>query len=300
MTQSQTIFYLKIAAVVGFVAVSVFAVVKLTGKHAMCAGPPYIYATFHDEEANVLKYSRNGCLLVDNVLGDSDYHRKKHRTELRSMAFGLYNGSKALFVADARTAESYVLAYGSCEKDGRRPYLSTVVSSQSNPGLNHVYGLCFDKHNNLYASSQHTDNVLRFETNSFKEMNIPNQFDKLQHALRSYYPGTFVQFGQPGVHPDSEQGVRSICSVGSTIWIANEEIHGISIADAVTGSVDNIINIPNPIGLHYDAHHHLVFVSSKLSKKRGSVYAIDPDTLTVVGNYKKKQNVASHWYHVLW
>ena len=46
----------------------VYYAMKMSQPNLFCDPGPYIYATFHDEAANILKYSRNGCLLDAEVL----------------------------------------------------------------------------------------------------------------------------------------------------------------------------------------------------------------------------------------
>ena len=53
-----------------------------------CLGPPYLYVTIHDKVQNVLKYSRNGCLVDDNVLIMSEAYEKLNEVEFRSLAIG--------------------------------------------------------------------------------------------------------------------------------------------------------------------------------------------------------------------
>jgi hypothetical protein len=56
-----------------------------------CLGAPYLYVTVHDKTENVLKYSRDGCLLSTNVL-IIDSKEGRHDVELRSMAVGKHKG----------------------------------------------------------------------------------------------------------------------------------------------------------------------------------------------------------------
>ena len=41
-----------------------------------CLGPPYLYVSLHDKFGNILKYSRDGCLMDDAVLLMSEAYTK--------------------------------------------------------------------------------------------------------------------------------------------------------------------------------------------------------------------------------
>jgi hypothetical protein len=56
---------------------------------------------------------------------------------------------------------------------------------------------------NIYASFQHTDLVLRFFAGTYKPMPLPSA---LAHDGADYFPGTFHQFGAVGIH--AKQHVR--------------------------------------------------------------------------------------------
>ena len=269
-------------------AFTIFALMKVSKPHGLCLGPPYIYATFHDEQTNILKYSRNGCLLSNEVLLGGPKKNDNHRTELRTMKIATYNDSKALYVADGNTDHSYLMVYGQCNQNGQRPYLATVASTEQYPGAKHMYGVTVDNRGNVYVSSQHTDNVLRFAKDTFKPMPFPSHMEECENPYLKNYPGTFMQFGLPQVHEENEQGVRSVEAVGSDIWIANKELNGVAIVDSVTGELTTIINIANPIGIHYDETNHLVFISSKLKHKRARIYGVSTKTYQIVKMFRKK------------
>lgn len=250
--------------------------------------PPFLYVTTHDEVPNVLKYTRDGCLLTDEVLvgGPAD---EDHFTEFRSMALGRYrNEDDALYIADAMSKESFLLVYSACDRDGRRHYLDTVVSTEMNAGADHTYGICFDEAGNVMASFQHTDAVLRFHRDTFEPMPLPLNL-RMSHKWKDYYDGTFVQFGQPGPHSVDEQGVRGIARVNDTLWVANEDLGGVVIVSLATGVIYNIIVVKNPIGLHYDEVADKVFVGSKNKHWRGAVYAIDPHLLRITSSYSTER-----------
>jgi hypothetical protein len=65
-----------------------FHFIHFVSSKKYCDGPPYIYVTVHDELKNIIKYSRNGCLLSMNVLKGYDF---KFDTELRTMVLGNCN-----------------------------------------------------------------------------------------------------------------------------------------------------------------------------------------------------------------
>ncbi|RYG68702.1 hypothetical protein EON64_04590 [archaeon] len=246
--------------------------------------PPYIYATTHDEVPNVLKYTRDGCLISDEVLvgGPAD---QDHVTEFRSMALGSYLGQgDVLFIGDAMSQESFLLMYDTCNSHGQREYKGTVVSTEINPGADHTYGLAFDSDGNIYASFQHTDLVLRFQKDTFQPLPLPPALRSNKY-WRDYFLGTVVQFGVPGVHRITEQGVRGITILGDDLWVANEDIGGVAVVSISTGVMHNIVVIRNPIGLFFDVDSGLLFVSSKDKHWRGGVFAIDPHLFRVVHTY---------------
>jgi YVTN family beta-propeller protein len=209
--------------------------------------------------------------------------------ELRSVVFGKYNGSDVLYVADAYSDDSYLNLYGQCNKDGTRDYITTPVSTVTDAGINHLYGICFDEAGNTYLSSQHTDNVLRFEKDTFEPMPLPPLMQRTVPANYDYFPGTFIQFGLPTVHDVTEQGVRDVISVAGKIWVANEDDNSVRVIDSVTGLVEDIISVETPIGLHYNEENDLVFVSSKGEKNMGLVYAIAVGAKKIVRQYKSKK-----------
>lgn len=252
-------------------------------KNTDCLGPPYLYATTHHEVQNIIKYSRDGCLISTEVLQGGPIFGN-HYMELRSIKLGEYKGKEALYVADAMTSDSYLSVYGECDSEGKRTFITNIVSTDVNEGADHTYGICFDQDKNVYASFQHTDVVLRFYKDSSDPMGLPPAL-RDYHKWRDFYPGTFVQFGKVGIHRLSEQGVRSILNYNDTIWIANEDIGGIVITRISTGVVENIIVVHNPIGLHYDNQSGLIFVGSKKKHWGAEVFGIDPNLLRIVRTY---------------
>lgn len=269
----------------------VYYALKMLKPDAFCDGAPYIYATFHHEASNILKYSRNGCLLdVEVLVGGPNHALSSHLVELRSIVFGSFAGKRVLYVADAYSEDSYLNVYGGCDASGKRSYIGTPVSTLTNPGINHLYGIAFDPEGNLFVSNQHTDNVLRFERETFEPMALPSAMVQSSvDPLPSYYPGTFIQFGAPRVHDVTEQGVRDVAAVGDKIWVANEDDDSVRVLDAFTGLVEDIIHVQLPIGLLYSPADGVVFISSKGEKGQGLVYALSVTTKEVVGRYKSKK-----------
>ena len=255
---------------------------------ARCLGAPFLYVTVHDKVPNVLKYTRDGCFVSDNVLMTGDVFKGDNDVEFRSMAIGKHKDHDALFIADASNYNSRLLIFGKCVEDannyGRRPYIETVVQSTQNVGVDHTYGVCLDKSGNVYISNQHTDCVLRFQVGNFRPMNLPRSL-QLDHRL-DYYDGTFVQFGLPREHGTEEQGIRAIVNVKSKIWIAHEDLSGVAIADIDSGLVTEVVSLDTAVGLHYDEDLEIVFVSCKSSKRGGIVYALDPESFKVIRSYR--------------
>jgi hypothetical protein len=253
-----------------------------------CLGPPYLYISLHHEVPNILKYSRDGCLLSETVLkgGHIDTKSNPLFTEFRSIMIGAYKGAEALYVALATTGDSAIMVYGACSPDdhGQREYLGTVVDTKHNAGADHTYGLTTDEGGNIYGSFQHTDVVLRFNKDSFEPMAFPPMLNEVRKQYQ-YYPGTFYQFGAAGPHISSQQGVRSIAFVNGDLWIANEDVGGIAVVDVSTGQISNVVIVHNPIGMYYDKSSNRVFVGSKKGHWGGAVLAIDPVRMKVVAKY---------------
>eukprot|EP00596_Hydrurales_sp_CCMP1899_P008805 CAMPEP_0119052534 /NCGR_PEP_ID=MMETSP1177-20130426/73798_1 /TAXON_ID=2985 /ORGANISM="Ochromonas sp, Strain CCMP1899" /LENGTH=354 /DNA_ID=CAMNT_0007032131 /DNA_START=329 /DNA_END=1394 /DNA_ORIENTATION=+ len=254
-----------------------------------CLGAPYLYVTVHDKTENVLKYSRDGCLLSTNVL-IIDSKEDLHDVELRSMAVGKHKDNEALFIADASNHNSRILVFGNCIEDhssvnyGRRPFVTYVTDGYHNSGVDHSYGVCLDGEGNIYVSNQHTDCVLRFAVGSFLPMKIPQAL-QLDHRLK-YYDGTFVQFGLPKEHEKASQGIRAITHVHKNIWIAHEELSAVVVADVASGAVSEVIPLDVPVGLFHDEVNGVVYVSCKSKERGGIVYALDATTYRIMNQYR--------------
>jgi hypothetical protein len=274
-----------IVILVSMLVMSLFLFVRYL--FSKCDGPPYLYVTFHDKISNVWKYSRNGCLLSTKVLnGEPHFFSVNHTIELRSLAIGKYKNRSVMYVADAYTNDSFLSIYGECNELGEREYVRTAVSTVENNGVSHIYGVCFDHRENLYVSSQRTDNVMRFQKDTFQPMGFPSYFMLTYNKYLTNYPGTFIQFGAPNAHELTEQGVRDIVTVGEFIWVANKDIHGVLIIDSQTGLVEDIVPVAMPIGLFYYDVEDIVFVGSKAGDNctttEGKVLGISTKTRQVV------------------
>ena len=77
----------------------------------------FLYFILLFKVQNVLKYSRNGCLVDDNVLIMSEAYEKLNEVEFRSLAIGKHKDHDALFIADAAGDESRLLIFGGCIKE---------------------------------------------------------------------------------------------------------------------------------------------------------------------------------------
>jgi len=266
---------------------------KVIKDASACLPAPYLYVTLH-HYPNVIKYSRDGCLLSMSVLGDGQL--EMGNVELRSMYISAE--SQRLYIANAAAGNHQVLVYGQCgsavatqnnngddDDDAySRKLLGVITNKKKNHGADHAYGLALDEHQNVYASFQHTDVVLRFSASTYEEMSFPPSLRA--HKDQEYYAGTFHQFGKPGLHDTTEQGVRGIIVVNRALWVANEDIGGIAIIDMKTGLVTDIIMLDEPIGLFYSETHKLVFASSKAKHMEGRVVSIDVKTLRIINEYR--------------
>ena len=232
---------------------------------------PFIYITVHDEIKNILKYSRDGCLLSKNVLNGGEFRLD---SELRSMALGSYHGEEALYVADASTHRSQILVYLVCDDKKSWCFKKHVVTSDDNPGADHAYGITFDDRGNVYASFQHTDTVLRFEKDNFSPLDLNPVYLTNRNAV-TYFDGTFLQFGEPTEHDKVHRGVRSILNVNGNIWIAHEDLEGIVVVSVTSGKVVTIITVNSPIGLYRPPKSDTVYCGCKSKQFGGVVYAID-------------------------
>ena len=100
--------------------------------------------------------------------------------------------------------------------------------------------------------------------------------DSRTNTTARRFPGTFVQFGDPGAHNYTDQGVRSIVWVLDNLWIANEDADQVFIINRA-GQTVFALDVKAPIGIFYLAAKHLVFVGSK-SHHHGGVWAYRDST----------------------
>jgi hypothetical protein len=280
-----------------------------------CLGPPYLYATTHHEIPNVIKYSRNGCLLSTEVLvGGPFINITRREPRLRNVVIGSYKDKEdILYVAEIIGSKSAVSIYGSCKRDqdvapapaesntnkkngkatkkdkGERRFLTTLITSDQNQGASHPFGITFDKNKNIFISFQKTDLILGFRKDTFQPLPMPSALNRPPLGLNDdgvkYFPATFFQFGSVGSHPLSEQGIRSMEVVNDDLWVANEDINGVAVIQLSTGFISNIIVINDPTDVFYEKSRNLVFIGSKQKHWNGAIYAVDPTTLRIVKTY---------------
>lgn len=175
------------------------------------------------------------------------------------------------------------MVFGGCDRSGGREYIKTVTSGAKNPGVNHPYGITFDRFGNIYVSFQHTNSVLRFHKDTFEPMPFPEYMWKvLNHSKTDItpYPGTFFEYIYPP-NTNKTEGIRDITFIQENLWIANEDLKGISIVNPNGQEIHRIYmrDHAKPIGLYYDPTVNLVFVSTRSSY--GAVYGINPNTREV-------------------
>jgi hypothetical protein len=279
-----------------------------------CLPAPFIYLTAHDSD-NIIKYSRDGCLLQSRVV----WYGNKATNVLRGLTFGNYKGHEVLFVADSADEvpgvleKSEIIVVGPCSRMFKmRPYITATNAGSF--GSFHAYSVAVDKNDNVYASFQHTDNVVRFAKDTLLPMPFPltilqskteNTNNYINHFGRKFLPstpnGTFVQFGNPGLHNITAQGIRSIAWIPTNfsadangneivtaehLWVANEEYNRVFIVDSEAREV-GWIAVHSPVGMFYDRSRHLVFIGSKSKKNAGggAVYAIDANTQVIVKTF---------------
>lgn len=149
-----------------------YAILTLT-QSFVCLGPPYLYIT-HKNGRNIMKFSRDGCLMHEKVL----WGINNEQYTLRSMIFGKFHEEEVLYVSDTK---SEVLMFGKCfDQTSLRPFLSSVVSFKAHPGANHAYGISVDHNDDLYISFQNTDVILRFHADTF----LPIENEKTLQSLQ--------------------------------------------------------------------------------------------------------------------
>lgn len=257
--------------------------------NTFCNGPPFIYASIYANSSSVLKYSRNGCLLSTDVLRGAtppSTGLRPHVVRLVSMAIGSFKGASALYVGDACDYDSILMIYSDCSMDGTREYLTDVISTSMNPGVNRINGISFDRDGDVYVSSQLTDNILRFYKDSFLPMPYPPSLEKKKHT----YPGTFLQYGPPTARTLTEVGIQSIAIALDYIWIADTHLDGVSIVDARSGSLIRFLTMEEaPVALHFNTEHHVVFISTAAmssSTHDAIVYAYDASSFELTQTFR--------------
>jgi hypothetical protein len=111
----------------------------------------------------------------------------------------------------------------------------------------YVCRLAFDSSGAMYVSCQHTNTVMRFEKDTFLTSPLPSSLadvpliedtNTVPSIHTALYPGTFFQYE---VFPESshrqkkydleerKEGVRDVVFVEENLWIASEDIRGVSV-----------------------------------------------------------------------
>eukprot|EP01038_Epipyxis_sp_PR26KG_P015164 gene15164-20427_t len=215
----RRLFYVFVVLVILFlVGVLIYSMYHYFQEAQSCLGPPYIYVT-QSESRNIMKFSRNGCLMVEKVLygypgvysstsvssttGNqfllkslgsllsafsssllSSSSPATSETQLRSMLLASYRGKLSLYIANTDKLAG-ILLFGQCSRlfSGRRPYIKQIVNGETNLGAYHGYGLTQDHNHNIYGSFQNTDLVLGFEKDSFKPLQFPPKLKSLKNPI---------------------------------------------------------------------------------------------------------------------
>lgn len=281
-----------------------------------CQGPPYLYVT-HSDAKNILKFSLDGCLLATRVLwGNYDHSDLRGLVVDRSTTNHIrgHGWSDSLIVADSSYSSSQLLKFGSCSRwTGMRILTGKIADYNSNEAVQHPYSISLDDDRNIYATFQNTDVLIRFRADTYEPLPSPPMLrestmliqklidtqdskkkkNKTDNSTVDYdssyndiifYPGTFVQFGSIGMHSHVNQGIRAVQFVRArphgriaTVWVTNKNLNTIFVFDAISGNITSAIPLGDPIGLHVNYQHSLMFVGSKASKA-AQVLAYDLDT----------------------
>lgn len=245
-------------------------------KGSSCLGPPYLYITI--DGPHVIKYSRDGCEISQNILGDD-----VGNSQLRSMQTGPCGSeSNALYIADAgdrsskaddakTNKDSKILILHDCNSNGVRRLNKAVADQTKYSDAIHAYGVALDSNSNLYVSYQGTDAVMRFHSGSFDPMDLPLALQ----GTSGTKPGTFYQYRYKNT---PAEGVRAIAFVKENLWVANERVDGVDVVNP-DGHRIHRVKVRSPIGVYYSQRHNVVFISSKSSY--GLIYAFDPSTYKI-------------------
>ena len=248
--QPYVVFLFTGAVVLGILVY--FFVFKFLGEQT-CLPAPYLYVTGHNSE-NIFKYSRDGCHLESRVV----WYGSERPYQLRGMATGIYKGHEVIFAAqvsdsndvyDRTHPPSNIIIVGPCSGFSRkRPYITSINAGRFNSY--HAYSVAMDDNNNVYASFQHTDGVVRFSAETLEPLPSPKTLETMQNNGNQYINvfkkkflgdlpnGTFVQFGRPGIHNVTEQGIRSIAWVPVN-FTRNDPSAAAAGAATITNSASN-------------------------------------------------------------
>jgi hypothetical protein len=169
-----------------FCGVTLCYIIIVMTQSFSCEGAPYLYLT-HQGSRNVMKFSRDGCLIHEKVLWGLTNSLKSN---MRSMVLGTYQGKEALYVADSDEGKSGVMVFGGClESTSLRPFITRIGGSLENPGAQHTYGIAIDYNGDMYASFQKTDAILRFSARQ-NFAPIENEPDLRAFLLKKYKNST--------------------------------------------------------------------------------------------------------------
>lgn len=176
---------------VALLCFTAYVSIALANSKSGCLGAPYLYISHHDSH-NVLKYTRDGCPLSQNVLW---FGRATESVpgSIRTLLIHPYKGVRnSLFVTNAGNDARdplRILVFDTCSGlNGMRSYVKTLVDARNVPGAQHTYSIAFDGNGDMFASFQHTDTILRFSNTTFKPVtskNIP-WYDDL-YSKEDYY-----------------------------------------------------------------------------------------------------------------
>jgi hypothetical protein len=146
-----------------------------------CLGPPYILATFHGGSSKsninqVQQFSRDGCLLNDQVLGTDQAN------ELRGMAL---TEQGQLVVNNAYKQTSAVLLFDNCNaQDSTRAYNKTITGTLTDDDANKDYYLIHPYGAAVYNSRVYVTNQDSCTITSYALYgNTPDE-----KLLASFYP----------------------------------------------------------------------------------------------------------------
>jgi hypothetical protein len=213
-----------------------------------CLGPPYLLATFHggsgkNDINQVVQYSRDGCVLNQNVLNiDGDLR------SLRGMALFL---DGKLSVNNAYKDDSAVLYFDACDdKSSTRDYLETITGSLVDDDggnvdyyLLHPYGAAYYD-SRVYITNQDSCTITSYSEGGGDE-----------HLIASFYPCN--------VEDSSTSELRGIVFDNSgAFYVAFKQEDVILIYNATSKAQLGTKKCKECIGLTYDSETDTIFAGS--------------------------------------